>query len=62
MFHRVTECDNANEVFYTVLGTDQVLKKPLLLLLGKLETDYWISWRQVEDRVKWEEPSGYKTT
>lgn len=40
MFHRGTECDNANEVFYTVPGTDQVLKKPLLLLLGKLETDY----------------------
>jgi hypothetical protein len=40
MFHRGTECDNANEVFYTVLGTNQVLKKPLLLLLGKLETDY----------------------
>ena len=34
------KCDSAHKVLCTVLGTDQVLKKPLLLSLGKLETDY----------------------
>lgn len=34
------KCDSSYKVLCTVLGTDQVLEKPLLLSLGKLETDY----------------------